>query len=178
MRPPDEGGAVAFEQALAMLLRDALNAGVVVFVEARDAGPGMAWLDDGAAVDARAAGLSGWLFRLGREDADGPALFVQSTRAGTGADPRVQMAALLCRSAWRLRSAEEADDAPFPAALGESIHALRNGLNAGAMNAAVLASQGERLPESLRPVVERLEQATQRSADALHRLVALVDAMR
>jgi signal transduction histidine kinase len=62
--------------------------------------------------------------------------------------------------------------------IDETIHALRNGMNALTMNAAVLALRADEFPESLRPFVERIAQSGQRCSDELTRLYALIDAGR
>ncbi len=60
--------------------------------------------------------------------------------------------------------------------IAHSVHALRNGMNSLVMNAAVLASRTDDLPESLRPFLECIAQAGQRCSEELARLYALIDA--
>lgn len=166
----------AFADALAVLLREPLQSSGAVLLAQHAAGEPVEWVD---AVDDTVlpSAPCGWLFRLEDHAIAGPALYLHTVHQDAAGNPRVQLSALLARHAWRLHRAD-ADATPFSTEVAASIHALRNGLNASVMNAALLAAYAEQCPESLRDAVMRLESATTRSAQELHRLVALLDATR
>ncbi len=65
-----------------------------------------------------------------------------------------------------------------PEEIRHAVHALRNGMNSLLMNAAVLASRADDVPESLRPFVERIKQSGQLCSEELTRLFALIDAWK
>lgn len=119
---------------------------------------------------------SGWLLRLVRNNRNGPALFVSSL-SRTGVSERdAQVAAAVGRLAWQLRG-KPAEFAPADA-LDEAVHALHNALNGALMNTAVLTMRAASSSDHVREVAERVEDATLRSVQELHRLVALIEPLR
>lgn len=175
-RPTDD--AASRVAALAVLLRDAWGTTQGRYIPSLPAGDALAWLDAAEAQHVSGLPEPGWLVRLAPAGREGPALFLASTRAGLVSDPPVQAAAMLCRLAWHLQGADAADATPLPAALSESVHALRNGLNAAMMNTAVLVAHRDTVPESMHQVIDRIDDATARCAQELRGMVALLEAMR
>jgi hypothetical protein len=62
--------------------------------------------------------------------------------------------------------------------IAHCVHALRNGMNALLMNAAVLAGSKDQFPESMRPFLERMSGAGRLCSEELSRLFALVESQK